>query len=98
MDALPSDDDDTRSWIDYDDFGRPLPKSATAEDRRFSGLEGFDSDASDSSIDLHTPLPFDHRPSSPQRRSRYRKASRAPPRRPSSPRWHRPHDGARLER
>ena len=43
-----SDDDDTRSWIDHDDFGRPL---------HIADLEGFDSDDSDSSLGLHTPLP-----------------------------------------
>ncbi|KAG6874857.1 hypothetical protein C0992_006234 [Termitomyces sp. T32_za158] len=56
LDAPPSDDDDTRSWIDYDDCGRPLPrKDAFADLERH--LDGFDSDASDSSLDLHTPLP-----------------------------------------
>ncbi|KAG5350930.1 hypothetical protein C0989_008616 [Termitomyces sp. Mn162] len=66
-DPMESDDDDARSWIDHDDFGRPLPKPKPAtnwspeEESRFAALErqleGSDSDASDSSLDLHTPLP-----------------------------------------
>lgn len=56
-DPVPSDDDDydARSWIDYDDFARPDEESRLSELERH--LEGFDSDASDSSLDLHTPLP-----------------------------------------
>ncbi|KAG6840277.1 hypothetical protein C0991_007765 [Blastosporella zonata] len=53
-----SDDDDTRSWIDHDEYGKPLP---TEEDIRFAKLErqleASDSEGSDSSLDLHTPLP-----------------------------------------
>ncbi|KAG6907195.1 hypothetical protein DXG01_010008 [Tephrocybe rancida] len=67
-----SDDDDTRSWIDHDEYGQPLPLrqkvkptsdswSSHTEDLHFAvlerQLEGSDSDGSDSSLDLHTPLP-----------------------------------------
>ncbi|KAG6901171.1 hypothetical protein C0995_016084 [Termitomyces sp. Mi166 len=70
MDTPTSDDDDTRSWIDHDEFGHPLPPPPKSkpvndwspeEERRFAQLErqleASDSDASDSSLDLHTPLP-----------------------------------------
>ncbi|KAG6816615.1 hypothetical protein H0H87_004621 [Tephrocybe sp. NHM501043] len=50
-----SDDDDTRSWIDHDEYGKPLPPPPRD---RFAALEPTsDSEASDSSLDLHTPLP-----------------------------------------
>ncbi|KAF8062544.1 hypothetical protein FPV67DRAFT_1673016 [Lyophyllum atratum] len=70
------DDDDTRSWIDHDEYGQPLPRHGKARQKSLSReewsgeeeervrlmrlerqLEGSDSEGSDSSLDLHTPLP-----------------------------------------
>ncbi|KAG5634705.1 hypothetical protein H0H81_001052 [Sphagnurus paluster] len=70
------DDDDTRSWIDHDEYGNPVPlprpsptkapwpehdhdlvHARLAKLERALDGEGSDSEASDSSLDLHTPLP-----------------------------------------
>ncbi|KAF5384208.1 hypothetical protein D9615_003100 [Tricholomella constricta] len=52
------DDDDTRSWIDHDEYGKPLPPPRKdVWEKLERQLEGSESDASDSSLDLHTPLP-----------------------------------------
>ncbi|KAG5645862.1 hypothetical protein DXG03_005204 [Asterophora parasitica] len=68
MDVEPDDDDDTRSWIDHDEYGKPIAvalpgrkhKKPNNVDRWTSlerQLEGTDGSESDSSLDLHTPLP-----------------------------------------
>ncbi|RDB30208.1 hypothetical protein Hypma_010449 [Hypsizygus marmoreus] len=89
MDDEAEDDDDTRSWIDHDEYGKPIPytkptssrsrhefdegdrTSFGADDGHYAGedkdteeryrqLEGYASGSgsgSESSLDLHTPLP-----------------------------------------
>ncbi|GLB40117.1 hypothetical protein LshimejAT787_0706270 [Lyophyllum shimeji] len=63
------DDDDTRSWIDHDEYGKPLvpPKKRRWEEgkrlamerleRQLEGEGSESEEGSDSSLDLHTPLP-----------------------------------------